>query len=908
MTIEKNGVVVIKVRQSEATTTNKNKWLQEIAEQRGIPVGNIKVRWDFVELGVKPDSNETRRKANNVTKSLSDPIVLKEKYKQILEENQFKDFTRFFKIDEEVSKQLKGEVYTQAISRRPTVLWIRGNNIFSFGEFYRNYMDNQGITVITSEPANQGGKTTITRMVALLIWGGDLTLTNNSRVTYSNVMNIYCPEKRDAFIEGEIQTEEGVFYLKRSFVKKTSKNGEESVKHTFEIYKYVSEATVETVVINGKHAINCAKKDAVQTKKIHQEAFGTYEEYVMASQFDSNNITKWLKQKPKERHESFCRDFGLKILQDKGEIAKQLYKDFRDTRKNTASLEYLQKEITGKIQQLTALEEKVVELNNINKDIDKLIDATTNSSMFSIKSVEEKIAINERAVKEAEKLENMYSTLKQREQDYCNYIAQYPHLFNRAVTNFDEIDVVKQDVEFYKERYEKLLTEINALRTELENSKNNLPKEIVTLQSIKDLLINSSKEVLVQKSQPPRFNEHTELDVITKKYNETLAEFSNINSQISELNVKIESLGQPFVCNRCNQTFNDRTEERNELKSKIQELELVKMAVHKFGTEIGDKKRSLETVIKNKVTEWINLQNEELAKYEAAIAETDVKIQHAYKAHTESLTKKLDALYLDKQNLTVGVEKLNTLWSEAAHYNQLMTAYIANWGSFTPNIFKEKLVELRQELIMYNNAVAKDKAEKNHNIQMINTAKAQILQLKSDIDEKNDLLSQETENHLQEIAYKMYLQIHSESGLPKIFLSELIPHLNAELHKLLNGMVDFEVTMTYENGEINFEMTRNGISIYLEAASGYEMTVAMLAIHYVKMRISTIPNPNILVLDELFSTVSTNNFVHIKRIIDKMLDIYPVIDIITHIPFLKNWADHLLYVEKQGNISTIVQK
>ena len=88
--------------------------------------------------------------------------------------------------------------------------------------------------------------------------------------------------------------------------------------------------------------------------------------------------------------------------------------------------------------------------------------------------------------------------------------------------------------------------------------------------------------------------------------------------------------------------------------------------------------------------------------------------------------------------------------------------------------------------------------------------------------------------------------------------------------------------------------------------SGLEKTISCLALHYVNMRISTLPTPNILILDEIFAGVSNENMENIYPVIEKLLEVFSNIDLITHRKEVAEWAENIITIKKnKDNISSI---
>ena len=70
-------------------------------------------------------------------------------------------------------------------------------------------------------------------------------------------------------------------------------------------------------------------------------------------------------------------------------------------------------------------------------------------------------------------------------------------------------------------------------------------------------------------------------------------------------------------------------------------------------------------------------------------------------------------------------------------------------------------------------------------------------------------------------------------------------------------------------------------------------------------RISTLPKPNIIVFDEVLGKIANINLDYVKIFFDKIKSMYEIILLITHNPITQDWADKIITIEKNNDISTL---
>jgi DNA repair exonuclease SbcCD ATPase subunit len=93
----------------------------------------------------------------------------------------------------------------------------------------------------------------------------------------------------------------------------------------------------------------------------------------------------------------------------------------------------------------------------------------------------------------------------------------------------------------------------------------------------------------------------------------------------------------------------------------------------------------------------------------------------------------------------------------------------------------------------------------------------------------------------------------------------------------------------------------------MTSGSGYEKTIASMALRAVLSKVCSLPKPNIIVWDEVFGKVSNENLEMVGEFFTKMRDYFEKIFVITHNPLVNNWADNVVRITKEENISRVSQ-
>ena len=137
-----------------------------------------------------------------------------------------------------------------------------------------------------------------------------------------------------------------------------------------------------------------------------------------------------------------------------------------------------------------------------------------------------------------------------------------------------------------------------------------------------------------------------------------------------------------------------------------------------------------------------------------------------------------------------------------------------------------------------------------------------------------------------------------------------MPLINSELQRLLEDSSHFRLEIRInEKNEVEFIMVDNNTQVekLMASGSGYERTIASLALRSVLTKICSLPKPNIVVMDEVFGKISNENLDMVGEFFVKIKEYFEKIFLITHNPLVTNWADNVIKIKKIDNISYVSQ-
>lgn len=245
---------------------------------------------------------------------------------------------------------------------------------------------------------------------------------------------------------------------------------------------------------------------------------------------------------------------------------------------------------------------------------------------------------------------------------------------------------------------------------------------------------------------------------------------------------------------------------------------------------------------------------------------------------------------------------------------------IDNFKLKIANLERQKTeIETNKENIRYNNEIDNKIRIVDENIKVETTIKEQqireIQNLKNEIanytkqiDERNVVIKKLTEEEKTIRNWNIYKQmINSKDGIGKMVLKRGLPIINNEISRLLNGICDFKVELSIdENSKVCVDLIRDGVKMDLGiAASGWESTVASIALRSALSNICSFARPNIVVYDEVLSGVSSENMENVFNLFKRIQPNYDTIIHICHDTTLVDYHDYTIFVIKENNISKI---
>ena len=191
----------------------------------------------------------------------------------------------------------------------------------------------------------------------------------------------------------------------------------------------------------------------------------------------------------------------------------------------------------------------------------------------------------------------------------------------------------------------------------------------------------------------------------------------------------------------------------------------------------------------------------------------------------------------------------------------------------------------------------------------ITTSESSIKSLEEKIDLNKNKIETIKEEEKKDKIYKIYLEIYGKNGISKMIMKTMMPLINSELQRLMEDSCYFKLEVRInDKNEVEFIMTDNETNIekLMTSGSGFEKTISSLALRSVLTKISSLPKPNLVVLDEVFGKIANDNLEMVYEFFTKIKDYFEKIFVISHNSIVGTWGDHVVKIKKENNFSKVL--
>ena len=150
--------------------------------------------------------------------------------------------------------------------------------------------------------------------------------------------------------------------------------------------------------------------------------------------------------------------------------------------------------------------------------------------------------------------------------------------------------------------------------------------------------------------------------------------------------------------------------------------------------------------------------------------------------------------------------------------------------------------------------------------------------------------------------YSLFIQAVDKKGIPLTILSLQLPQINAELRKILQGVVNFDIILEPEidSNQMEIFIDYGDSRRIIECGSGMEKMISSLALRVALINICNAPRSDILIIDEGFGALDDKNIEACSRLLISLKKYFSNILVISHVDAVKDIVDNVLDIQKNG--------
>ena len=466
----------------------------------------------------------------------------------------------------------------------------------------------------------------------------------------------------------------------------------------------------------------------------------------------------------------------------------------------------------------------------------------------------------------------------------------YSSFSKGMISNVYNTETLKQDITTSKEEIKRLTDEITDSETKIEDVDKRLQKgqeykdgllnakhadinhDLITInpdrlkeeiRSQKLKIVETEKQIKeVKVVEPKEFYHEDKHDGVKDEMKTVNGELVLAQNKVEEIEELIKKYGDGIQCEHCG--------------IKLMEAALTKKKID----ELSDWEKKVDKLSKK----WKDLDIKE-------------------KSYTQ-LKKDFDEY---ERNKLIKEKHELSLESQTMKLGQLETK-LGDYEAVQEKIKKNN--EIDAQIIKANLRIDDLINEKRGYERIQSQNQVKIDQLQSKIDKNQDFILQIAEEFEKEKVYKLYLEVFGKNGITKLIMKTMMPLINQELQRLLQDSCYFNLEIRVnDKNEVEFIMIDNstGIEKLMSSGSGYERTIAAMALRAVLSKVCSLPKPNISVWDETFGKISNENLEMVGEFFTKMKDYFEKIFVISHNPLISNWGNNIVTIKKTDNVSKVSQ-
>ena len=385
--------------------------------------------------------------------------------------------------------------------------------------------------------------------------------------------------------------------------------------------------------------------------------------------------------------------------------------------------------------------------------------------------------------------------------------------------------------------------------------------------------------------------------------------------------------------------FGEITQELDKYKASF-DVELYKTYTAKLQekTELDVTLGNLKLTISNKLSKLEKLKQHEYdpnCKY--CTSNVFVKDATDTKAQLENDKQTVHDFLQKLKGVTDFIENNKSIQEEAEEIQNLVKKFneakasVERWENLynhcikDTDIERQKIAKIESDITTYKDNVSTLENNKKINLQIkdvqgkIGLKKIELSRLnnvakdyhaKIKVSEQTIVECDKSIKHMQEladkqVAYDLYCKAVCKDGIPYVLISKAVPYIQHYVNNILNQVIDFTVEMETDGKNINVFICYDDNKWPLELSSGMERFMSSLAIRIALIKITNLPKPDFIAIDEGLGVLDSSNLNSMHTLFTYMKDIFRFSLVISHIDVVRDMVDNIITIDRKDDLSHI---
>lgn len=594
----------------------------------------------------------------------------------------------------------------------------------------------------------------------------------------------------------------------------------------------------------------------VETRKIIESYFGTFDDMVMTSVSLQNNNTQFADSKTTDRKKEFEKLLRIDIFEKIKDLVASDVREIKGVVKHLTS-QVPEDGLSRLFHDHTELEKQLEEIeDNLKESKVELQELRQNESGLMVQRSElvNKISDNHRKILEKGELNGYLEKLR-------NQIKNNKTNLDNSI-DYDKIDLDQQREE--KEKYDKIESKIRKLIKDIHPIKD-IAKPKDPLKTIKTKLekTQDKKNKLKIKLKKLEGCDWEEKELIS----------STISQIINEHKKKYPSEGDLINfyidLDKTSQKILDKKYQPGDQES----LDKVKIELSKI--------LKTENTLNKTILVWDQYQTQEDNKKDNEIVNNQIK-------ELEIKKKKINMIDLDMYFKYQKIKKMEDEEKEIVKIFDILEEY-----QDKENKLKKTLSDII-ELEEYIEEVEKRRGDLKGSIGVVVTEMKVFKEKQAELENKINRQSILT----------IYLDCLKK--IPFYIINKVIPRLEKTINQMLISLTNFTLKFDVSESNLNVYICLKDGNIPLSNTSGFEKFVGSLFLRLGLIKMSNLPKANFLAIDEGWGNFDSDNLNNTNIIMDYLRNEFNFVLLMSHLPVMREQLDKQMIIDKsKGDLSHV---